>query len=210
MHQLRRLAAEQLKGLLIAGEQCGQYIQTLFLPQPLHTAVHDGHAGLLFLAAVQLLVAQPEEKFLRVQIHFGGNLAQLKKFLPVLGFQHLDKVLYQAVVHFNAVQKYLKGVFALVGIGLCLRRFFRRLCLCVLGKKFHRTGVHIALKQRFRKLCAVLGGAAAYKFRHAHSAQLLTELLHAFTLVTGGQGDALGRLSLALEHLGHILQIVFK
>ena len=139
-------------------------------------------------------------------------MAQLKKFLPVLGFQHLDKILHQTVVHFNAVQKHLKGVFALVGIGLYLLRFLRRLRLafCIFSKKFHRTGVHIALKQRFRKLCAVLGGAAAYKFRHAHSAQLLTELLHAFTLVTGGQGDALGRLSLALEHLGHILQIVFK
>ena len=79
VHQLRRFAAEGLKGMLVSGQQRRQQLQPPLLPQALQAGVHHRGADPLLVVGPKLLVAQPEQKFLRVQVHFRGDLGQLVK-----------------------------------------------------------------------------------------------------------------------------------
>ena len=149
-------------------------------------------------------MSQPVEELLRVQIQLGGDLAQLEEFLAIHALEDVDEILYQSVIHGDAVQKHLKGVLVgvrvrLGGCGVLLR-----------GGRCIRDGRTLG-EQLLRKSGAVLRGADADKGRHAHGLQLLAQHLNAGALVAVlRQGDALRRGALALPHLGHILEIVVK
>ena len=216
MHQLRRFAAEQLKGILVAAEQRRQHVQPLLLRQPVKAGVHHGGADLLGLRGVLLLVAQPVEKLVGIQIQLGGDLAQLIKLLPILLFQHLDEVLHQPVVQRNAVQKHLEGVLAGVGIGgIFLRLFLRlgRLLLRLLRQRLRRRQhiLHGEIVIGFLgDLVAGRSGAGAHKGGDAHGRDLLLQLHGSAHFVGLGEGDAGGGRQGALADLRHVLDVIFK
>ena len=158
-------------------------------------------------------MAQPVEEFLRVEIHAGGDLAQLVELLPVPALQHVDEILHQPVVHGHAVQKHLEGVLARVGVRLVGRLrlgsgFFR--LLGAFQKCLKARHAAVAVKKDLRQRFAVLRRAGPHKVRRPHGRQLLRDLAGAAFLVLRRQGDALRGGAFALQQLGHIAEIVIK
>ena len=204
MDQLRRLAAEALEGVPVPGQQGRHQLQPSLLPQPLHARVHHGGAGPLLIVGPQLLVPQPEQKFLRVQVHFRGDLGQLVKPGPVLVPEHLGQVLHQAVVQGHAVQQHLKGVLSGVRVRLRLLRGFL-LPIPAQEHAYGRAGVK-AVVYLPGDLGAVLGGAQPGQGRKVpHLLQQLHAPGHRVRL---RQGDTLRGRPLPVHDLVDILHAI--
>ena len=216
MHQLRSLAAEQLEGVLISGEQCRQHIQPLFLRQAQTARIHHGSADLLCFGGVLLLVPQPIEKFVGIQVQLGGDPAQLVKLLPILLFQHLDEVLHQPVVQSDAVQKHLKGVLACIGVRGLFLRFFLCGGVFLLGLICQRMrgGEHILHGESVVGLLGDLvpgsGGAGFHKGGDAHGGDLLLQLHGPAHFAGLGESDPGGGGQCAFTDPGHIVDVIFK
>ena len=143
--------------MLVSGQQRRQQLQPSLLPQALQAGVHHRGADPLLVVSPKLLVAQPEQKFLRVQVHFRGDLGQLVKPRPVPVPQHLGQILHQAVVQGHAVQQHLEGV--LSGVRVRLLRLFRLFRVCVLRPGQLGQGLRVeAVEHLLGDLRAVLGG----------------------------------------------------